>query len=585
MLLLSSTSSALTSKPKPKPVSALVDTTNGAPAVQLRDQSILVQGVPEENQVSEKDEQIKRFEELINKKQYNEIAELGKKMDDEELLKCLCQVVTSLDHFKGLYEYLKQREMVPGFLAHGGMVLVREVTIETDLLETEGFGGCNSIYDAITLSLNEDCHERVAGLLEAAQERPSWKDEFDLFVGGFFVSYPPEKVSMPLKRFITLHGEEFSKKHPAIFGTVCERLVWRSKCQLNNLASQKLLVALVGQPSLLTPVAFAKGFLDVAGGTGQTDFIKYGYKEAIEEGLKEKYRGGGEGLWTVMVRKYPNQFSGEYPITNKARSLALKDFKPTKQDLEEAWAKRNAPNLRMKLEMLVSNLLPTVLLGIVSEYAVTWIALSWSPPQSQLRPQVSEQVSEKFKALMSEKRYVEIVELGSSMEKDVLAKHLYPLMTTTEHCMYLNGYLDSRDMIPNFLILGEMGIVRKAILEFENMDSDYYISHDHICDAITLSIKEHRDGHAISLLRIERERHATADEQCKLTRKTPQFEVLLIDFSRRFIEKGDTASFKRFLTINKGELDEGWPNIFEIMCQGMVSRLMIRLHHPRRRNY
>ena len=257
----------------------------------------------------------------------------------------------------------------------------------------------------------------------------------------------------------------------------------------------------------------------------------------------------------------------------KHATVALKNFKPTKQDLEEAWAKRNAPNLRMKLEMLVPDLLPTVLLGIVSEYAVTWIAFLWSPPQSQLRPQVSEQVAEKFKALMSEGRYGEIVELGNSMEKDVLAKHLYPLMTTTEHCMYLNGYLDSRDMLPSFLMLGEMGIVRKAILEFENMDSDYHISHDHIWDAITLSIKEHRDGRAISLLRIERERHATADEQCKLAGKTPQFEVLLKDFSKRLIENGDTAPLKRFLTINKEELDEGWPNIFEIMCQGMVSCL------------
>ena len=312
----------------------------------------------------------------------------------------------------------------------------------------------------------------------------------------------------------------------------------------------------------------------------RANFIKYGYKEAIEEGLKEEYHDGGRELWKVMVSKFPNQFSGEYPNTDEARSLALKNFKPTKQDLEEEWAKRNAPNLRMKLEMLVPDLLPTVLLGIVSEYAVTWIAFLWSPPQNQLRSQVSEQVAEKFKALMSEKRYGEIVELGNSMEKDVLAKHLYPLMTTTEHCKYLNGYLDSRDMIPNFLILGEMGIVRKAILEFENTDSDYYISHEHICDAITLSIREHRDGRAISLLRIERERHATADEQCKLAGKTPQFEVLLRDFSKGLIENGDTAPLKRFLTINKEELDEGWPNIFEIMCQGMVFHLVIRLGRP-----
>ena len=55
-------------KSKPKPASLLVDTTNTAPAVQLKDQGILVQSVPEESQVSEKDEQTKKFEELINKR-------------------------------------------------------------------------------------------------------------------------------------------------------------------------------------------------------------------------------------------------------------------------------------------------------------------------------------------------------------------------------------------------------------------------------------------------------------------------------------------------------------------------------------
>ena len=241
----------------------------------------------------EEDEQTKKFEELINNKQYEEIAELGKEMSDKELLKCLCQVVTNLDQFKGLYEYLKQRKMVPGFLAHGEMVLVRKVIVETDLLETESSGQCDSIYDAIALSLNEDRHERVAGLFEAAHERPDWKDRFDWFVVGFFKRYPPEKDSMPLKRFLTLHGEEFSKKHPATFETICEKLVWKLRCQLDNPASQKLLIDLVGQPSLLTPVAFAGDFCIAADDTDRANFIKYGYKEAIEEGLKEEYECGG----------------------------------------------------------------------------------------------------------------------------------------------------------------------------------------------------------------------------------------------------------------------------------------------------
>ena len=219
-------------------------------------------------------------------------------------------------------------------------------------LKLIGFGQCDSIYDAIALSLNEDRHERVAGLFEAAQERPAWKNKFDWFVNGFFERYPPEKDSMPLKRFLTLHGEEFSKKHPAIFETICEELVWKLKWQLDNLASQKLLIDLVGQPSLLTPVAFAGGFLYNADDTDRANFIKYGYKEAIEEGLKEEYRCGGRELWRVMVSTFPNQFSGEYPSTDEARSIALKDFKPTKQDREEAWTKENAPILLKHLEAL-----------------------------------------------------------------------------------------------------------------------------------------------------------------------------------------------------------------------------------------
>ena len=277
------------SSPSLNQLSLLVDTTNTAPAVQLKDQGILVQSVPEESQVSERDEQTKKFEELINKKQYKEIAELGKGMSDEELLKCLCQVVTTLDQFKGLYGYLKQRNMVPGFLAHGDMVLVREVIVETGLLETEHFGECDSIYDAIALSFKEDRHERVAGLFEAAQERPAWKDKFDWFVTGFFDKIPSREEQHATQAISYSSRRRVQQKASRHFRNYLRNLVWRLKWQLDNPASQKLLIDLVGQPSLLTPVAFARGFLYFADDTDRANFIKYGYKEAIEEGLKEEY--------------------------------------------------------------------------------------------------------------------------------------------------------------------------------------------------------------------------------------------------------------------------------------------------------
>ena len=157
--------------------------------------------------------------------------------------------------------------------------------------------------------------------------------------------------------------------------------MWELRRQPDNPASQKLLIDLVGQPSLLTPVAFARGFVHRANDTTRANFLKHGYGEAIEEGLKREYGGGG--LWKVMVNNYPNQFSGEYPNTDETRSLALKNFKPTKQDREEEWIVNNSQNPQAKLRMsqLAEYLydlninFPTVLWDIVAEYATvpSWI--------------------------------------------------------------------------------------------------------------------------------------------------------------------------------------------------------------------
>ena len=111
-----------------------------------------------------------------------------------------------------------------------------------------------------------------------------------------------------------------------------------------------------------------------ANDTSRTNFIKYGYKEAIEEGLKEEYDDEGRKLWAVMVSKYPDQFSGAYPNTDEARAVALKNFRPTKQDREEAWIKENAPILSAQFEQLIPGLFPKVLWNLIFEYKqFTWV--------------------------------------------------------------------------------------------------------------------------------------------------------------------------------------------------------------------
>ena len=181
---------------------------------------------------------------------------------------------------------------------------------------------------------------------------------------------------MPLKRFLTFHGGDFSKKHPDTFQIICQELTLNLKGRSDDSSvAQKLLADLVRQPSLLTPATFALVFLCGADDTDRVNFVKHGYREAIQEGLKEIYDGGYEKLWDVLVGLDPSRFFGGYPSTDDELMAVLWNFK-TKRDREEEWAGDNAPIFLPKLvEKLQKSgiliLLPSVLWNIILEYAAT----------------------------------------------------------------------------------------------------------------------------------------------------------------------------------------------------------------------
>ena len=100
-----------------------------------------------------------------------------------------------------------------------------------------------------------------------------------------------EKDDAPLKRFLTLSSDELRDEYPSVLETLCQELVPRRRYR-SSPKLEKLLAELIRQPSLLTPAIFVKGLLSRNSRSYRVQFIKYGWREAVEEGLREVYPGG-----------------------------------------------------------------------------------------------------------------------------------------------------------------------------------------------------------------------------------------------------------------------------------------------------
>ena len=262
----------------------------------------------------------------------------------------------TLGPHKQLIRTLKANGKVSDFLVDGDMGLVRSVIVGERMTIPENHVEDDYIHSAIILSLEKDKHDRALYLMGTVLQRYTPDDrqymlteggtKFEGFVQKFLeeVVESWKGISMPLKRFLTLHGEEL-KRCAIVFETLCRGLVYRLKDMNQSPRTMELFDDLVGQPSLLTPAIFAKEFLSSDNDHFRGDFLRYGWREAIEEGLKSRYIGGGQPLWSLMVRKVHMPTFGMFPPTELACTTVLQTF-PTKQDREEAWAKENAPNFQ-----------------------------------------------------------------------------------------------------------------------------------------------------------------------------------------------------------------------------------------------
>ena len=98
-------------------------------------------------------------------------------MDRARYARQLCPVITSLNHFKGLYGHFEHCSMLTNFLVYGDMPLVNEVIFEFNDVDFDHFISRVHISKALILSLNENQHDRVIELLVVVQERDEEKDD------------------------------------------------------------------------------------------------------------------------------------------------------------------------------------------------------------------------------------------------------------------------------------------------------------------------------------------------------------------------------------------------------------------------
>ena len=311
---------------------------------------------------------------LVSEGDYEKAIKFCSGMQKNKLLKHICPAITTPEHYLGLFKYLKRRDVLAGFCAQGDMRIIRRLIVAFKNQNLSHHIHDGTIYEAIVLSLTEDQYERVIGLLSAVQRRYAKRDEqsglitetadFKTFMKRFCLRISVKRYGTPLRRFLTLHGEEF-RRDASIFEIFCQKLVSHLARELPAPNSRRLLMDLIGHPSLLTTATFVKAFLRYNDNTTRRKFVIYGWREAIARGLKERCPGGYTSLWKVMVEEFPKCFSGGYPRSSEALQAVLAKF-PTKQELEKAWRQREREFTALLVAIVP---LPPVLINVIAEYA------------------------------------------------------------------------------------------------------------------------------------------------------------------------------------------------------------------------
>lgn len=189
---------------------------------------------------------------------------------------------------------------------------------------------------------------------------------------------------MKFKHFLVRNGERLNSEYPISYKFLCENLVFHFCFDSQDLALKDFL----GQPFPFPSEAIIDGFL-LGGYPKDSDFQRFldvAPREAIEQGVIGSDEDIRRGLWKNIVQRF-SLTDSTFPPSSETLENVLKRFE-TKEDLEEAWTKENAPNFEemvlkrlQEITILITSmeLFPKVLARIIMEYAAP-TRFSWFGP-------------------------------------------------------------------------------------------------------------------------------------------------------------------------------------------------------------
>ena len=189
---------------------------------------------------------------------------------------------------------------------------------------------------------------------------------------------------MKFKHFLVRNGERLNSEYPISYKFLCENLVFHFCFDSQDLALKDFL----GQPFPFPSEAIIDGFL-LGGYPKDPDFQRFldvAPREAIEQGVIGSEEDIRRGLWKNIVQRF-SLTDSTFPPSSETLENVLKRFE-TKEDLEEAWTKENAPNFEEmvlkrlhEITILITSmeLFPKVLARIIMEYAAP-TRFSWFGP-------------------------------------------------------------------------------------------------------------------------------------------------------------------------------------------------------------